>query len=89
MTHQLTLELGDELYQPLAHAAQQAGQSLEEWAAAQLRSCAAASARHAADLARLLVHAGAVDLGRPTGADNQSIDADLARAYGCAHEDGR
>lgn len=87
MTHQLTLELGDELYQPLAQAAQQAGQSLEDWAATQLRSCAASSARHAADLARLMAHAGAVDLGRPTGADNESIDADLAREYSSAHED--
>jgi hypothetical protein len=89
MTHQLTLELGDEVYQPLARAAQQAGQSLAEWATAQLRSCAAASATQAADLARLLAHAGAVDLGRPTGADNERIDADLAREYGSAHEDGR
>lgn len=87
MTHQLTLEFGDELYQPLARAAQQAGQSLEEWATAQLRSCAVSSAQHAADLARLLAHAGAVDLGRPTGADNESIDADLAREYGSGHED--
>jgi len=26
-------------------------------------------------------HAGAVSLGRPTGADNESIDADLAREF--------
>jgi hypothetical protein len=26
-------------------------------------------------------HAGVIDLGYPTGADNQSIDADLIRAY--------
>jgi hypothetical protein len=89
MTHPLTLELGDELYQPLAQAAHQAGQTLEEWATAQLRSCVASSTRQAADLARLLAHAGAVDLGRPTGADNASIDADLAREYGSPHQDGR
>jgi hypothetical protein len=89
MTHQLTLELGDDVYQPLAQAAQQAGQSLEEWATEQLRSCAASSARQAADLARLLAHAGAVDLGRPTGTDNEGIDADLAREYGSPHEGGR
>jgi hypothetical protein len=89
MTHQLTLELGDELYQPLSQAARQAGQSLEQWATAQLRSCAASSARQAADLARLMGHAGAADLGRPTGADNENIDADLAREYGSGHEDGR
>ncbi|MCC7292227.1 MAG: hypothetical protein IT449_09230 [Phycisphaerales bacterium] len=27
-------------------------------------------------------HAGAVGLGRPTGADNESIDADLAHEFG-------
>jgi hypothetical protein len=89
MTHQLTLELPDELFQPLAQAARQAGQSLEQWATVQLRSCAASSTRHAADLARLLTHAGEVDLGRPTGADNESIDADLSREYGSPHEDVR
>lgn len=31
---------------------------------------------------RLRRHAGAVSLGRATGADNDSIDADLAREYG-------
>jgi len=89
MTHQLTLELRDEVFQPLTEAARQAGQSLEQWAVAQLRSCAASSARHRADLGRLLAHAGAVDLGRPTGAGNESIDADLAREYGSSHEASR
>ncbi len=88
MPHQLTLELPDEVYQPLVHAAQQAGQSLEQWAAAQLCSYAASSVKQGADLARLLAHAGAVDLGQPTGADNDNIDADLAREYGSAHEEG-
>ena len=31
---------------------------------------------------RLERHFGAVDLGRPTGIDNQGIDRDLAREYG-------
>ncbi len=88
MTHQLTLELPDEIFQPLVQAAQYAGQSLEQWATTQLRSCAASSTKQAADLARLMVHAGAVDLGQPTGADNESIDADLAREYGSSHEEG-
>jgi predicted DNA-binding antitoxin AbrB/MazE fold protein len=48
----------------------------------------AASAKRSADLARVMAHAGAVDLGRPTGADNESIDADLAREYGSCHKDG-
>ena len=35
---------------------------------------------------RLRRHAGAQSLGYPTGADNESIDADLAREYGATHE---
>lgn len=58
MSHQLTMELPDELFQPLAQAAHQAGQSLEQWATAQLRSCVASSAKQEVDLARLLVRAG-------------------------------
>jgi predicted DNA-binding antitoxin AbrB/MazE fold protein len=49
----------------------------------------ATTAEPAADLARLLAHAGAVDMGKPTGAGNESIDADLAREYGASHEPGR
>lgn len=30
---------------------------------------------------------GSVDLGSPTGADNESIDTDLAREYANTHED--
>jgi hypothetical protein len=32
---------------------------------------------------------GSVDLGYPTGADNESIDADLAREYASTHEEMR
>ncbi|MBA3694636.1 MAG: hypothetical protein H0X15_06970 [Acidobacteria bacterium] len=31
---------------------------------------------------------GSVSLGNPTGSDNESIDADLAREYGSTHEEG-
>jgi hypothetical protein len=86
MYQQLTLELPDEVFQPLAEAAQHAGQSLEQWATDQLRSRAASSRKQAADLARILIHAGAVDLGQPSGADNEKVDADLAREYGASHE---
>jgi hypothetical protein len=37
-------------------------------------------------MARLMGHAGAVNLGHPIGADNESIDVDLAREYGGRHE---
>jgi hypothetical protein len=36
---------------------------------------------------RLRRHIGAANLGYPTGADNESIDADLAREYGSTHEE--
>ena len=88
MFRQLTLELPEDVFELLTQAAQQAGQSLEQWAAAQLRSYVESSGKKAEDLARLLAHAGAVDLGRPTGADNDSIDIDLAREYGSFHEQG-
>ena len=32
---------------------------------------------------------GSVDLGYPTGADNEGIDADLAREYASTHEERR
>ena len=32
-------------------------------------------------------HFGEVNLGHPTGADHESIDADLAREYSRTHED--
>ena len=32
---------------------------------------------------------GSVDLGNPTGANNESIDADLAREYASTHEETR
>jgi len=89
MPHQLTLELADDIFQPLDRAARSAGQTVEEWATAQLQSCAANSTPHAGDLTRLLAHAGAIDLGKATGAGNESIDADLAREYASEHEDGR
>lgn len=44
-------------------------------------SKAAAEARE-----RFERHIGAIDLGQPTGADNESIDADLAREYAAKHD---
>ena len=37
--------------------------------------------------ARFESHFGTVGLGYPTGADNEAIDADLAREYADDHED--
>ena len=86
MPHVLTLELPDDVYQPLQQAAAREGLDLKTWALARLRSAAPTPEERSAALARLLRHAGAADLGRPTGLDNAGIDADLAREYGGTHE---
>ncbi len=73
MTYALTLELPEKIFVPLLHAAEAANQSPEEWLMENLDKQLNANG---VDLRR---HFGAVDLGRPTGANNHSIDADLAR----------
>jgi len=82
MSYVLTLEMPEDVYQPLAQAAAQAGQKLEDWTLARLRASAPTASERAAAFARLMRHAGAVDLGRPLGADNTQIDRDQARAAG-------
>ena len=42
---------------------------------------------HAAGSDGLVELFGSVSLGHPTGADNENIDADLAREYASRHED--
>lgn len=76
----VTLELPDEVYQPLAQAASAVRQTPEEWIVASLRR------QFVAYDTRLRRHFASVDLGAPTGADNRLIDADLAQAYADAHE---
>jgi len=81
MSHTLILELPDELYQPLLQAASNTRQTPEEWLVANLHR------QFALRDEKLRRHFGAVDLGAPTGADNRSIDADLARAYADTHRE--
>ena len=73
------MTLPDELQQPLIQVASAAGQSPEEWVAMLVRQ------RLPHHDVRLRRHFGAVDLGRPSGADNAQIDADLAQAYADNH----
>lgn len=88
MPHRLTLELPEDVYQPVVQAAEQVGQTPEQWAVAQLRACVPSAKAHAVALAKLMRHAGAVDLGYATGAENEKIDADLAKEYSGQHEEG-
>ncbi|MHB0875050.1 MAG: hypothetical protein ACYC5O_03280 [Anaerolineae bacterium] len=73
--YQLRIELPDSLRQPLERVAADAGQTPEEWVRGVVRQHLGPRDQ------RLRCHFGAVDLGAPTGADNDSIDADLVRAY--------
>ncbi len=79
MGYPLTVTLPEELQQPLIQVATASGQTPEEWVAMLVRQ------RLPRRDPRLRQHFGAVDLGRPTGADNAQIDADLARAYADNH----
>jgi hypothetical protein len=100
MSHPLTVELSDAAYAALQLHAQAAAQSPAELAAAALEQrFGAPGATHVsgrptmeaekqAARERFERHFGAVNLGQATGADNEGIDADLARAYADEHEAG-
>jgi hypothetical protein len=88
MSQQLTLEISDEVYADLQRKANAVGVSMTEWIVTVL-------SRQGETVTRVMLsperqeqarqkfksHAGAISLGHATGADNQAIDADLARAY--------
>ena len=71
MSHVLTLELPEEVAEALSRAAARAGQGVEEWAASRLSQAVITESERAEALERLLKHAGAVDLGHPTGTHNE------------------
>jgi hypothetical protein len=80
-----TLELPDVLYDALIEAAQADGVTPVDWIAEHLPlpPPRPTPAERQAAHARLRQHI--VALGHATGIDNESIDADLARAYGDDH----
>lgn len=80
----LTIEVPDELAAPLTDQASRRGTTPQALALDHLRALVApltseGEARAARE--RFERHFGAVDLGHPTGVDNEAIDADLAREY--------
>lgn len=92
MSKTLMFELPDEVYTALQQMAVRRGRSFEEVALEFLlkhrpkpRQRLSDQERRAAR-ERLMRHAGTASLGHATGADNESIDADLAREYGDSHE---
>jgi len=86
MGRQLTLELPDELYEPLAKSAEAVGQTLDEWILTRLRPMAQqpvlSEKEKEAAMAELMAFAGCVKSGDSNTADNERIDANLAREYG-------
>ena len=88
MSQVLTLELSDTDYAEIREHAELAGVTITEWAIASLKEHKQITkpklqneAEKQAARQRFRHHAGSINLGYATGADNESIDADLAKAY--------
>lgn len=93
MSQRITITLPDEMITPLSEIARAHGQTLEEFAAEKLVSSVPHAELSDAEAARQAEQRfarwiGSVSLGHPTGADNEGIDADLAREYASTHENG-
>jgi hypothetical protein len=93
MSQHLTLELSDEVYADLQQKANTVGLSIADWIVDVLsnQNNGLSKVLHSAvqqeeARQRFRNHAGAISLGYSTGADNESIDADLARAYASEYE---
>ena len=92
MSHSLTIRLNDEAFCRLQQQAIAAGTSPEELAATSLeQQCETigpirSEVEIQAARERFERHFGEIDLGYPTGVDNEGIDADLAREYADTHE---
>ena len=93
MEHALTLHLPEDLHESLAEAARRAGQTPEETALQWLAQAAPQSrlrvieAEAKAAWQRLRQYAGAAESGDPRSADNERLDADLAREDGSPLEE--
>lgn len=88
MSQRLTLELSDEVYAELQQSANTVGMSIAEWVVSVLshqgnntNKVLHSVAKQEEARQRFRSHAGAISLGCATGAENESIDVDLARAY--------
>lgn len=93
MSQTLRIKLSDRLYAAIRRKAETDGTSPARWVTRVLEHRLGASAvegspetTEEAARKRFERHFGAVDLGHATGADNEQIDADLAKAYANKHE---
>ncbi|MCI0440466.1 MAG: hypothetical protein L0177_15240 [Chloroflexi bacterium] len=93
MSKKITFEIHDDIYEILEIRSKREGRPIEELAIELLASVMPkprpklTEEEREAARERMRRFAGAESLGYPTGADNESIDADLAREYGSSHED--
>ncbi len=94
MSQTLEIEVSDEVYAAIQRQAEAVGISAIHLIAASLEQQfgAVTPGRSEADKQaarrRFESHLGEVDLGYPTGMDNEGIDADLGREYADTHEEG-
>src|SRR6266581_1332003 len=87
-----SLELPESVYKDLVRAAEAIGKTPAGWIQDRLpKNGAIGNGTHASDeelaAADAALDACLVSLGHPLGADNEQIDADLAREYGDDHAD--
>ena len=91
MSQILTLELSDNTFAAIQQQAKAVGTSpadlVKEILEKQYRFTSLSEEERQKVRVRFENHFGAVDLGHPTGADNEGIDEDLARAYADTHEE--
>jgi len=89
----LIFQVSDEVYEACQQIATQYGRTEEEvvleWLAKRAKEKRPKLTEEESRAAweRLLRHAGAVSSSDPHSADNDRIDADLAREYGSSHEE--
>ncbi len=90
-----TITLPPDIDERLTSEARRQGTTPEQLALETLRKSFAPNGENKSQLTdvekraareRFAQHIGEVDLGYPTGTDNEQIDADLARQYGNSHE---
>ena len=99
MSRTLTIELQDRIYRILRRRADSEGTSLSQWIVRTIEQHCHIEAIHPfpeesspspnddqTARERFERHFGEVDLGYPTGIDNNAIDADLARTYTDIHK---
>jgi hypothetical protein len=92
MSKTITIELPDEIYEVIVAMSAKTGQPVQElaleWMARTAPKPRPKLSPEEAEAARqrLRRHFGAGNSGNPRSADNEQIDADLAKEYGSTHE---